>query len=107
MCIRDRSPDAADGLARLAGGALYRFHHRRRRTVLENLAVAFGTTRSLPERERVARAAFSHAFLVGVEMIRRPRVLHDVRAFQARGRYFGPTELLRQEVRGGRAGVFL
>jgi KDO2-lipid IV(A) lauroyltransferase len=105
--VLSMSPAAADGAARALAGAFYRFDRERRRTVLENLRVAFGTETTEAERRRIARRAFSHAFLVGVEAIRRPRVLRDARAYQRRGRYLGDMAAMRSDIRAGRTGVLL
>ena len=79
-------PSAADRLAVFAANLLYRFDGERRRTALENLRVAFREAVDGAAREALARRSFVHAFRVGVEAIRRPRVLRSRRAWERRVR---------------------
>jgi KDO2-lipid IV(A) lauroyltransferase len=99
-------PEASEAMARGVGRAWFALDRTRRRTALDNLALAFP---SLPpaERRRVARASFEHAFLVAVEVVRRPRALSRLRHVLRKGRYEGDQGLMRRDVRAGLPGLVL
>jgi KDO2-lipid IV(A) lauroyltransferase len=99
-------PAAAEGLARLAARVYFRLDGPRRRSTLENLRVAF-PERDLAARHRLAVASFEHAFVLLLEVVRRRRVVPDLRAFRARNRMHGDVAALREEIRAGRGGIFL
>jgi KDO2-lipid IV(A) lauroyltransferase len=100
-------PEAADRLARCAGRALFRFDRERRATAVENLRVAFGDGLSPAARESTARRSFESAFLVGLDAVRRPRVLRSVRDFRRRIRYAPGMWRLLEAAARGESGVVL
>jgi KDO2-lipid IV(A) lauroyltransferase len=100
-------PEVAEAAARGAGRLWYRMDRSRRTAALDNLRVAFGDALAPRERDRIARRSFEHAFLVAVEVIRRPRVLSRARHAHRLGRYVGDHERLLAEAREGKPGLVL
>jgi KDO2-lipid IV(A) lauroyltransferase len=99
-------PEASEAAARAVGRAWFALDRTRRRTALDNVALAFPSLG--PEaRHRLARASFEHAFLVAVEVVRRPRAVARARHARRLGRHLGDQDAMRRDVRAGRGGIVL
>jgi KDO2-lipid IV(A) lauroyltransferase len=99
-------PDVVESLARVVGRAWFRFDRMRRDAALENVRLAFPGL-SPARRERIARDSFEHAFLVAVEVARRPRVVARTKHARRQGRFLGDQAAIRADVRAGRGGLLL
>ncbi len=100
-------PRAAQAVARGLGRAFHAFAGSRRRTVRENLRVAFGREMGEAEREALARRTFEHVFTVAMEILWRPRIFQNLRAAERRCGLAGDEAAMRADIRAGRGGLVL
>lgn len=100
-------PAAATAFARGVARAYFRIGPSRRKTVLENLRVAFGDALDDAARRTLAVRSYEHAFVLLCEIVTRRRMVPDLRAFRRLTRLFGDVEALRADLRTGRGGMLL
>ncbi len=100
-------PRAAERLARAAARGFLRIAPERRRTVEDNLRVAFGDRVTEAQRARLLVRTYEHAFVVGMEIVWRQRLLPTVWEYRRRTRITGDVPAIRADLRAGRGGFIL
>jgi len=73
--VQARSFEGASSLGRIVGSLLYQVDGRHRNVAVQNLRAAYGRALSDGQVHRLARGAFQHFAMVGVEMLWLPRLV--------------------------------
>lgn len=100
-------PRTAERLARSMARAFLRIDRTRRETARENLRVAFSVRLTERQRERLLVRSYEHAFVVGMEVVWRPRLLPSLKAYRRCTEIFGDVPAIREDLRAGRGGFIL